>query len=142
REEVYQQAKEWVEQAGKLIRMKIDEPREIDTKSNPNDLVTEMDRKVEQFFAEKIRRKYQSDRILSEECFGDEIEDLTGTVWIIDPIDGTMNFVHQKRNFAISLAIFHEGIGEIGFVYDVMADVLYHAKKGEGAFKNDQRLEP
>lgn len=53
-----------------------------------------------------------------------------------------MNFVHQKRNFAISIGIFHDGVGEIGFVYDVMNDVLYHAKRNQGAYKNDTKLEP
>lgn len=142
KEKVYEQARTWVEEAGQIIRSSIDQPREIETKLTPNDLVTEMDRKVEKYFAEKIRNTYPSDKILSEEGFGDEVHELTGTTWIIDPIDGTMNFVHQKRHFAISLAVFHEGVGEIGFIYDVMADILYHAKKGEGAFKNEQRLEP
>ena len=142
KEAVYQDARKWVEEAGEIIRTEIDQPRKIDTKMNPNDLVTEMDRKVEEFFAEKIRQTYPSDLILSEEGFGDQVDELKWTVWIIDPIDGTMNFVHQKRTFAISLAIFHEGIGEIGFVYDVMADILYHAKKGEGTYKNEQKLAP
>ncbi|MBM7540445.1 inositol monophosphatase family protein [Amphibacillus cookii] len=141
-EAIYQQAKKWVKEAGALIRQAIDQPREIDTKADANDLVTEMDKKIEQFFAEHIRHTYPTDRILSEEGFGDEVNDLTGTVWIIDPIDGTMNFVHQKRTFSISLAVYHNGIGEIGFVYDVMADILYHAKKGAGAYKNEKKLSP
>ena len=53
-----------------------------------------------------------------------------------------MNFVQQKRNFAISIGIFHQGIGEIGFVYDVMSDILYSAKRNEGAYKNDEMLPP
>ena len=139
-ETVYQHARKWVEEAGEVIRAGIDQPREIATKDDPNDLVTEMDRKVEEFFAEKIRNQYPDDLILSEEGFGDEVNSLDGTVWIIDPIDGTMNFVHQKRQFAISLAVFHDGVGEIGFVYDVIAGQLYHAKKGQGAYKNEERL--
>src|SRR5699024_2313745 len=79
-------------------------------------------------------------KILSEEGYGDDVDSLDGTVWIIDPIDGTMNFVHQKRNFAISIGIYHDGIGEIGLVYDVMADMLYSAKKDEGAMKNGEKL--
>src|SRR5690625_6687967 len=53
-----------------------------------------------------------------------------------------MNFVHQKRNFAISVGIYQDGVGEIGIIYDVMADVLYYAKKGMGAYKNDVQLQP
>jgi myo-inositol-1(or 4)-monophosphatase len=51
-----------------------------------------------------------------------------------------MNFVHQKRNFAISVGIYHDGIGEIGFIYNVMEDVLYSAKRNGGAYKDKLSL--
>ncbi|MRH41897.1 inositol monophosphatase [Aquibacillus halophilus] len=140
RQLLFDQVKKWILEAGGHIRDAIDEPLYIDTKSNPNDLVTQMDRNTEEYFAKKIRGKYPNHLILSEEGFGDEVESLDGTIWIIDPIDGTMNFVHQKRNFAISIGIYHDGIGEIAFIYNVMDDVLYSAQKGQGAFKNDKRL--
>jgi myo-inositol-1(or 4)-monophosphatase len=142
RERLFNQAKEWIREAGAHIRTNIHEPLAVDTKSNPNDLVTAMDKETEAYFASKIRGTYPEHFILSEEGFGDELDSLNGTVWIIDPIDGTMNFVHQKRNFAISIGIFHHGAGEIGLIYDVMNDVLYSAKRGEGAYKGDIRLPP
>ncbi|GAB3068209.1 inositol monophosphatase family protein [Virgibacillus ainsalahensis] len=142
REDVYNQAKEWVLKAGTNIRKKINNPLKINTKSNANDLVTAMDKETEYFFTTNIKNKYSDHYILSEEGYGDDLTSLDGTVWIIDPIDGTMNFVHQKRNFAISLAVYHDGIGEIGIIYDVMADVLYEAKRNDGAFKNGKRLAP
>lgn len=138
--EVFDQAKAWILEAGERIKSKIDAPRSIETKSNPNDLVTEMDQQTEQFFAEKIKNAYPDHYLLGEEGFGDELEDIGGTVWIVDPIDGTMNFVHQKRNFAISIGIYVDGIGEIGFIYNVMEGTLYTAKRGEGAWKNDVQL--
>lgn len=140
RNEVFEQAKAWVIEAGQRIRENIDAPRQIETKSNPNDLVTEMDQQTEQFFAEKIRSHYPEHYLLGEEGFGDDLSALDGTVWIVDPIDGTMNFVHQKRNFAISVGVYVDGVGEIGLIYNVMEEVLYTAKKGEGAYKNDQQL--
>ncbi|SDQ64146.1 myo-inositol-1(or 4)-monophosphatase [Virgibacillus subterraneus] len=140
RDVIYKQAKEWVLQAGNTIREKMHDRMEINTKSNPNDLVTTMDQNTENFFVSNIKKTYPDHFIISEEGYGDQLETLDGTVWIIDPIDGTMNFVHQKRNFAISVGIYHEGVGEIGFIYDVMADVLYSAKRNEGAFKNDDAL--
>lgn len=140
RDEIYQYAKDWILEAGDHIRNVIDEPLTIDTKSNPNDLVTQMDRNTEEYFAKKIKSIYPEHKLLSEEGFGDTLETLDGTVWIIDPIDGTMNFVHQKRNFAISVGIYQDGIGEIAFIYNVMEDILYHAKKGEGAYKDDVKL--
>lgn len=142
RDKLYTQAKEWVLTAGKQIKNKINDPLVIDTKSNPNDLVTTMDKETEAFFANKIKSKYPDHFILSEEGFGDDLKSLDGTVWIIDPIDGTMNFVHQKRNFAISIGIYQDGIGEIGLIYDVMSDVLYHALKGNGAYKDGEKLAP
>lgn len=138
---VFEQAKQWVYEAGEIIRASIDKKLTVDTKSNPNDLVTEMDKKIEKYFADEIRNTYPTHRILAEEGYGDDLKGLEGVVWIIDPIDGTMNFVHQKRNFAISVAIYQEGIGEIGLIYDVMANVLYHAIRGEGAFKDAVRLQ-
>ena len=140
RNSIFQQAKSWVLEAGERIRENIDAPRSIETKSNPNDLVTEMDQQTEQFFAEKIKQNYSEHYLLGEEGFGDDIDALDGTVWIVDPIDGTMNFVHQKRNFAISIGIYHDGVGEIGLIYNVMEDVLYSAKRGEGAYKNGMQL--
>lgn len=136
REEVYNNAKKWILEAGATIRDKIKDPLVIDFKSNPNDLVTTMDKETEKYFVEKIKYSYSDHLILSEEGFGDQVESLDGTVWIIDPIDGTMNFVQQGRNFAISIGIYHDGIGEIGLIYNVMDDVLYSAIKGEGAYKN------
>ncbi|GGD19475.1 inositol monophosphatase family protein [Pontibacillus salipaludis] len=139
---IFEQAKQWILEAGERIRAKMHEPFVIETKSTPDDLVTEIDQNTEQFFAKKIRETYPDHRVLGEEGFGDELADLNGTVWIVDPIDGTMNFVHQKQNFAISVGIYSDGIGEIGFIYDVMGDVLYQSKRGEGAYKNDQKLSP
>ncbi len=135
-----EQAIKWIKEAGKMIREQMDLPLDIETKSNRNDLVTKMDKKVERFFVEHIRNMYPNDRILGEEGFGDDITDLRGTVWIIDPIDGTMNFVHQQKNFAISVGVYHEGEGIIGCIYDVMNDDFYHAVADEGAYKNGVQL--
>ncbi|ASK63624.1 inositol monophosphatase [Virgibacillus phasianinus] len=142
RSQLYQDAKQWIKEAGTTIREKINDPLIVDTKSNPNDLVTTMDKETEKYFVNKIKTKYDDHQLLSEEGFGDKVKSLDGTVWIIDPIDGTMNFVQQKRNFAISVGIYHDGVGEIGFIYNVMDDVLYSAIKGEGAYKNGVKIPP
>ena len=70
------------------------------------------------------------------------MEDINGVVWVVDPIDGTLNFVHQQEGFAISIGIYRDGKPYAGLVYDVMKDVLYHAKVGEGAFENNHELKP
>lgn len=133
-------AKQWVKEAGAFVRASFDKILNVETKSNPNDLVTNIDREVEQFFIAKIRETFPEHKILGEEGFGDEIESSEGIIWMLDPIDGTINFVHQHRNFAISLGIYEDGVGIIGLVYDVVHDELYHAIKGKGAYLNEHRL--
>ncbi|BAC13378.1 inositol monophosphatase family protein [Oceanobacillus iheyensis] len=140
RDTVYQDAKKWVYEAGKIIKEQMNNPLNIETKSNANDLVTILDKQTEKFFVEKIKDKYPDHQIIGEEGYGDQPKELDGTIWVIDPIDGTMNFVHQKKFFAISVGILHNGVGEIGLIYDVMNDTLYHVKKGEGAFRDSQQL--
>jgi len=135
-----QLAKQWVKEAGSFIKKSFPQTLNVQTKSNPNDLVTNIDQETEKFFIEKIKESFPDHKILGEEGFGDKIESLDGVVWIIDPIDGTMNFIHQQRNFAISLAIYCDGVGEIGLIYDVVHDELYHARLGKGAFMNNMPL--
>lgn len=120
RQKIYETAKRWIYEAGTEIREHMNDPLDIETKSNPNDLVTALDKQTEKFFVDRIHQAYPEHHIIGEEGFGDTLSSVDGTIWIIDPIDGTMNFVHQKRSFAISIGILHNGIGEIGFVYDVM----------------------
>ncbi|MFS0751977.1 inositol monophosphatase family protein [Oceanobacillus sp. 1P07AA] len=142
RETVYQHAKAWVYEAGKIIKEQMNNPLNIETKSDANDLVTILDKQTEKYFVEKIKDEYPDHRIIGEEGYGDQLTELDGTIWVIDPIDGTMNFVHQKKFFAISVGILHNGVGEIGLIYDVMNDTLYHVKKGEGAYRNNELLPP
>ncbi|OPX02556.1 inositol monophosphatase family protein [Geobacillus sp. LEMMY01] len=144
-EEIDRYARQWIDEAGKRIRASFAKQLTVEAKENPNDLVTNVDRGIEQFFAEHIRRQFPSHRLLGEEGFGDRIDVLDGVVWVIDPIDGTMNFVHQRRHFAVSIGIFEDGVGQLGYVYDVVFDELYAAQKGRGLFLNDEplgRLQP
>ncbi|GLB60355.1 inositol monophosphatase family protein [Cytobacillus sp. NCCP-133] len=140
--EVDTYAKSWVKEAGENIRKSFSKKLTIMTKSNANDLVTDIDQGTEQFFIKKIKEKFPEHRIMGEEGFGDKLSNLDGVVWIIDPIDGTMNFVHQQRNFAISIGIYENGEGKIGLIYDVVHDELYHCKKGHGVYMNDLKLPP
>jgi myo-inositol-1(or 4)-monophosphatase len=133
-------AKEWVKEAGSRIKASFTNSVNVQYKSNPNDLVTNMDKETEKFFIEKIKTTFPDHFVLGEEGYGDKPKELTGIVWIIDPIDGTVNFVHQQRNFAISIGIYENGVGKIGLIYDVVQDELYHCVKGQGAYLNDQKL--
>ncbi|MBP1913790.1 inositol monophosphatase family protein [Lederbergia galactosidilytica] len=140
--EVDKTVKQWLKETRVSILEALEHTLNIDTKSNANDLVTNVDKETEQFFVSRIKEHYPQHKIVGEEGFGDEVHELEGIVWIIDPIDGTMNFVHQKRNFFISIGILEDGIGKLGYLYDVILDELYCASKGEGAFLNDKVLPP
>lgn len=135
-------AQQWIQEAGARIRQTFEQTITIETKSSPTDLVTNVDRDIEQFFIERIRETFPAHRVLGEEGSGGDVPGLDGVIWVIDPIDGTMNFIHQKRNFAVSLGVFENGVGKLGYVYDVVSDELYYAQKGRGAFVNGRALPP
>lgn len=134
--------KSLIKEAGHKIRNSFLTDIAIESKSDANDLVTNIDKEIEQFFISRINRDFPEHRIFGEEGFGDNIQDTKGIIWLLDPIDGTMNFVHQKRNFAISLGIYEDGIGKLGYIYDVVNDDLYHGIEGGGAYYNDEKLRP
>ncbi|AAW54081.1 inositol monophosphatase family protein [Staphylococcus epidermidis] len=138
---LYDFAKGLILEAGNKVRLMMQEELDIKTKSNPNDLVTNVDKATENYLYETILHNYPDHQVIGEEGHGHNLEYLKGVIWVIDPIDGTLNFVHQKENFAISIGIYHDGKPYAGFVYDVMKDVLYHAKVGQGAFENTHKLE-
>lgn len=133
-------AKSLIKEAGHKIRISYFNSIHIDSKSNANDLVTNIDREIERFIIDRIHTDFPGHKILGEEGYGDVIKALDGITWMLDPIDGTKNFVHQKRNFAISLGIYQDGVGILGYIYDVDRNDFFHAKLGEGAFFNDERL--
>lgn len=135
-------AKQWIKEAGERIKASFETVLNIEEKSNANDLVTNIDKEIETFFWNKINETFPTHRMLGEEGNGHDIEELSGYVWIIDPIDGTLNFIHQQCNFAISVAVFKDGVGLLGFVYDVVGGELFSAVKGEGAYVNDKQLLP
>lgn len=132
-----------IQQAATKIRASFKQKMHIETKADVNDLVTNIDKETEQFLIEKIRQYNSNHRIFGEEGMSAEtFQDLEGVVWIVDPIDGTMNFIRQQRNFTISIGIYENGVGKLGYIYDVVRDELYYAIEGQGAYVNDERLTP
>ena len=138
--EIDRMAVKWIKEAGERIRSSINHKLDISTKKDANDLVTNVDRETEQFFVNNIRSCFPGHKILGEEGFGEDLQTVDGYIWVIDPIDGTMNFVHQRRNFMISVGIYKDGTGLAGYIYDVIRDELFSAIKGEGAFLNGEPL--
>ncbi|MET3557982.1 myo-inositol-1(or 4)-monophosphatase [Streptococcus rupicaprae] len=132
-------AKSLVCSAGEYLKAGMDQPLAITEKTDFTDLVTDMDRKVQDFLISEILSQYPADHFLAEEEDYKQPID-KGAVWVIDPIDGTNNFVAQKCDFAISLAYFEDGVGQFGLIYDVMAEQLFYGGGQFDVFCNDQPL--
>lgn len=140
--EIYLKSTAWVMEAGEIIKRRMQEnTTSFQQKTSHADVVTEVDREIESFLVNKIIEYYPDHNIVGEENVGNRLSE-SPYVWIIDPIDGTSNFINRKKDFAISLAFGEVNRGVFGLVYDVMAGNLYHAHKGSGAFLNDVKLTP
>ncbi len=108
----------------------------IETKSR-HDFVTEVDRRAEELIIETLKAAYPDHGILAEEsgaAVGNEWE------WVIDPLDGTTNFLHGFPQFAVSIALRRRGRLEQAVVFDPLRDELFTATRGEGAQLNDRRI--
>jgi myo-inositol-1(or 4)-monophosphatase len=103
-----------------------------------NDFVTEVDRAAENTIIETLREVYPSHAILAEES-GETTGD-SEYQWIIDPLDGTTNFIHGFPQYAVSIALAHKGVLAHAVVYDTNRNELFTASKGAGAFLNDKRI--
>jgi myo-inositol-1(or 4)-monophosphatase len=102
-----------------------------------NDFVSEVDRNAEQEIIAIIRRHYPEHAVLAEESGRSGDND---TVWIIDPLDGTTNFLHGFPTFAVSIACQHKGRLEHAVVYDPMRQELFTATRGSGAHLDNHRM--
>ncbi|MFN5046960.1 inositol monophosphatase family protein [Roseateles sp.] len=111
----------------------------INTKS-PNDFVTEVDQAAENVIIETLLQAYPDHGILAEESGRAHGNKHSDYVWIIDPLDGTTNFIHGFPVYAVSIALAFRGKIEQAVVYDPCRNDLFYATKGRGAFLNDKRL--
>jgi myo-inositol-1(or 4)-monophosphatase len=107
--------------------------------------VTDADRATQRHIVAGIRRRFSDDGIVGEENdTGDAITFETtnahGRNWVIDPIDGTNNFIAGLGNFAVCIGLLDQGMPVLGVVYDVTRDVMYAAAKGEGAWAGTKRM--
>ena len=109
------------------------------SKKGPRDFVTNSDKKAEKIIIEELLKSKKRFSILSEETGEIKNDDLDNT-WIIDPIDGTLNFLHGVPHFAISIA--HRYKDEIlsGLIFDPIKNEMFYAEKNNGSFFNNQRI--
>ena len=124
--------------AGNIIVRNLDRVDRLTIRTKErNDFVSEVDRQAEDEIISILRRAYPQHGILAEESgaqAGDEYQ------WIIDPLDGTTNFLHGFPQFAVSIALRHKGRLEQAVVYDPLLQDLYTASRGAGAQLNERRI--
>jgi len=106
----------------------------------PNDFVTEVDKAAENAIIEVLLQAYPGHGILAEESGSERGARDSDYVWIIDPLDGTTNFIHGFPVYAVSIALAFKGQVQQAVVYDPSRNDLFFASKGRGAFLNDKRL--
>eukprot|EP00977_Amphora_coffeiformis_P019978 scaffold7729_cov172-Amphora_coffeaeformis.AAC.7 len=150
-DEILQVAQEAALLAGQEIRTAlssrgVDRHRAVATtmKSDTTDLVTETDQHCEDLVTQLLQRRYPMHCIIGEESSGSDCHyELTGApTWTIDPIDGTTNFVHGLSLTAVLIAFLVDRQPVVGVIYDPMADEMFYAVQGQGAFLQRQASTP
>ncbi len=130
--------KELARAAGEILRAGYEGDHQVSYKG-VIDLVTEVDHQSEAYLLGEIQGRFPGQRILAEESgavgTGDE------GLWLVDPLDGTVNYAHGVPFFSVSIAYARNGIMELGAVYDPLRDELFTAQRGQGAWLNERRLQ-
>ena len=111
-----------------------------------DEAVTDADRASQRFIVNGLRKRFPKDGVIGEESeTGESItfecEDPRGRNWVIDPIDGTNNFIAGLGNFCVCIGMLDEGFPVLGVVYDVTRDLVYAAARGQGAWCGSRKLE-
>ena len=128
------------EKASKILIRDFGEIEKLQvSKKGPSDFVTNADIKAQKIIIEELKKARPNYSILSEEN-GSEINNDKNNTWIIDPIDGTINFLHGVPHFAISIALKSNNEIVSGLIYDPIKDDMFFAEKDSGAFQNNQRI--
>ena len=109
----------------------------IQTKSF-NDFVSEVDQAAEKAIIDTLKSAYPDHGFLGEE--GGDINETAENIWIIDPLDGTTNFLHSFPQYCVSIALQQKGVITQAVIYDPVHNDLFTATKGRGAFLNDKRI--
>jgi len=128
------------EKASKILIRDFGEIEKLQvSKKGPTDFVTNSDLKAEKIIIEELKKAKPNYSIISEENGTENNKDKTNT-WIIDPIDGTVNFLHGIPHFAISIALRSKEEIISGIIFDPIKNEIFYAEKNNGAFYNNQRI--
>ncbi len=125
-------------EAGKFLRESKGKSLKIENKSSSIDPVTQIDKQAEKIIIDTIKGRYPDHAILAEE--GGESDDISEYRWIIDPLDGTVNFTHGLPIYCVSIGLEYKRAIIAGAVYEPNVDDLYTAERGKGAFLNGKRI--
>ena len=128
------------EKASKILIRDFGEIEKLQvSKKGPTDFVTNSDLKAEKIIIEELKKAKPNFSIISEENGIESNKDKNNT-WILDPIDGTVNFLHGVPHFAISIALKSNNEIVSGLVFDPIKNEMFYAEKNNGAFYNNQRI--
>ena len=128
------------EKASKILIRDFGEIEKLQvSKKGPNDFVTNSDLKVEKIIIEELKKAKPNYSIISEENGIENNKDKNNT-WIIDPIDGTINFLHGVPHFAISIALKSDEEIISGIIFDPIKNEMFYAEKNNGSYFNNQRI--
>ena len=128
------------EKASKILIRDFGELEKLQvSKKGPRDFVTNSDVKAEKIIIEELKKARPNYSIISEENGVEKNKDISNS-WIIDPIDGTINFLHGIPHFAISIALKSDDEIICGLIFDPIKDEMFYAEKNNGAFYNNQRI--
>lgn len=111
----------------------------IDSKAGPANFVTEYDKKVQDLLEEKLTELVPDAKFVGEEENSEKVTD-TGKYFVVDPIDGTTNFIKDYHVSCISVALIENGKVEIGIVYNPYLNEMFWAQRGKGAYCNDKKI--
>lgn len=126
-------------EAGMVLMNNLGKIKDIELKAK-NDLVTDIDLLSESLIVDLIKSNHPGHSILAEER--GPSEESSEYKWLIDPLDGTMNYAHTYPFFSVSIALEHKGKVVLGVVYDPVKDEMFSAETGKGAFLNGQKIKP
>jgi len=135
--EFLETAVEAARMAGRIMMDNLDRPKKVSLKGVA-DLVTEIDLKCEREIVSLITKRHPGHSILAEE--GGETRPGADHLWIIDPVDGTTNYAHGFRRFAVCVALAINGKAAAGAVYSPVLDEMFTAVRGGGAYLNGERI--
>ncbi len=124
-----------------INRASFDLDQVVVSRKGHNDFVSEVDKAAETAIIDVLKQAYPGHAILAEESgASSNLHDENENVWIIDPLDGTTNFLHGFPQYSVSIALRHRGQITQAVVYDPTRNELFTASKGEGAFLNNKRI--